>query len=160
VTRFREPKGQLSSLSTSRGCPATCNVCNTPEAFAAQKQWLGFCAVTNLLCGEAAEEAGRPLEAEAEYAEVIRQEPGNTWGFLKRALLRRHQGRPQEAQADLDEGLALAPGNPEAEELARQWRARPGKGSARTWALAHGPAAEMKGAQAYLWGGEGPRLEI
>jgi len=128
----------------------------TPEEFAEQKQWLGFCAVTNLLCGEAAEEAGRPLEAEAEYAEVIRQEPGNTWGFLKRALLRRHQGRPQEAQADLGEVLALAPGNPEAEDLARQWRARPGKGRARTWELAHGPAAEMKGAQAYLRGGEDP----
>jgi radical SAM superfamily enzyme YgiQ (UPF0313 family) len=127
-----------------------------PDEFAEQKQWLGFCAVTNLLCGEAAEEAGRPLEAEAEYAEVIRQEPGNTWGFLKRALLRRRQGRPREAMADLEEVLALAPGNPEAEELARQWRARPGKGRARTWALAHGPAAEMKGAQAYLRGGEGP----
>jgi len=31
-----------------------------PAEFAEQKQWLGFCAVTNLLCGEAAEEAGRP----------------------------------------------------------------------------------------------------
>ena len=52
-------------------------------------------------CGEAAEEAGRPMEAEAEYAEVIRREPGNPWGFLKRALLapapgpsRRGPGRP------------------------------------------------------------------
>ncbi len=124
----------------------------TPAEFAEQKQWLGFCAVTNLLCGEAAEEAGRPVEAEAEFTEVIRQEPGNTWGFLKRALLRRRQGRPRDALADLEEVLALAPGNPEAMDLARQWRARPGRAAARAkgWAPSHGPAAEMKGAQAFL----------
>jgi len=120
----------------------------TPAEFAEQKRWLGFCAVTNLLCGEAAEEAGRPLEAEAEYGEVIRLEPGNTWGFLKRALLRRHLGRPVEARADLEEVLALAPRNPEALELAQQWRTKGGK--ARHWELAHGPAAEMKGAEAFL----------
>jgi len=120
----------------------------SPAEFAEQKKWLGFCAVTNLLCGEAAEEAGRPLEAEAEYAEVIREEPGNTWGFLKRALLRRAQGRPLEARADLAEVLALAPDNPEALELDRQWQARSGK--ARRWELAHGPAAEMKGSETYL----------
>ena len=120
----------------------------TPAEFAEQKQWLGFCAVTNLLCGEAAEEAGRPGEAEAEYAEVIRLEPGNSWGFLKRALLRRRLGRSLEARADLDEVLALAPGNPEAVELARQWRTKAGKG--KRWEPAHGPAAEMKGAKAYL----------
>ena len=120
----------------------------SPAEFAEQKRWLGFCAVTNLLCGEAAEEAGRPLEAEAEYAEVIRLEPGNSWGFLKRALLLRRLGRMDAARADLDEVLALAPGNPEALELARQWRVRPGKG--KRWSVAQGPAAEMKGSEAYL----------
>jgi len=120
----------------------------SPAEFAEQKRWLGFCAVTNLLCGEAAEEAGRPLEAEAEYAEVIRLEPGNSWGFLKRALLLRRLGRSAEARADLDEVLALAPGNPEALELARQWRAKPGKG--KRWTAAQGPAAEMKGSESYL----------
>ena len=120
----------------------------SPAEFAEQKRWLGFCAVTNLLCGEAAEEAGRPLEAEAEYAEVIRLEPGNSWGFLKRALLLRRLGRADAARADLDEVLALAPGNPEALELARQWRAKPGK--ARRGSVARGPVAEMKGSEAYL----------
>jgi len=154
----------------------------SPAEFAEQKRWLGYCAVTNLLCGEAAEEAGRPLEAEAEYEEVIRMEPGNSWGFLKRALLRQRMGRPAEARADLDEVLALAPGNPEALELAQQWHQkghqkgqpkgqRKAKGQSQPerkgnaernqsdqdqagktahWQVAQGPAAEMKGAKAYL----------
>ena len=115
--------------------------------FAAQKAWLGFCAVTNLLCGETAEEGGRFTEAEAEYAEVIHREPANTWGFLKRALLREKLGRLDEARADLAEVLALAPGNPEATALASQW------GKARTpqkKGPAHGPKATMKGAETYL----------
>jgi len=116
----------------------------SPDEFRAQKAWLGFCAVTNLLCGEAAEESGRFQEAEAEYAEVVAREPGNPWGFLKRALLFQRTGRPGPARADLAEVLALAPGNPEAQELARQW------GPGRKWRAAQGPAAEMKGAQAYL----------
>ena len=120
----------------------------SPAEFAEQKRWLGFCAVTNLLCGEAAEASGRPLEADAEYAEVIRQEPGNPWGFMKRALLRRRQGQAGPARADLAEVLALAPGNPEALELRRQWGTRAGK--ARRWAPAQGPAAEMKGTEAFL----------
>jgi len=127
----------------------------TPAEFAEQKKWLGFCAVTNLLCGEAAEEAGRPLEAEAEYAEVIHLEPGNSWGFLKRALLRHRLGRRPEARADLEEVLALAPGNPEALELARQWRTKSRKG--KTWEPAQGFVAEMKGSHAYLEKAQDPR---
>ena len=120
----------------------------TPAEFAEQKKWLGFCAVTNLLCGEAAEERGHLGEAQAEYEEVIREEPGNSWGFLKRALLFQRTGRLREAQADLAEVLALAPGNPEALELARQWKVRAGKPKA--WKASQGPAAEMKGSKAYL----------
>jgi radical SAM superfamily enzyme YgiQ (UPF0313 family) len=120
----------------------------TPAEFAEQKKWLGFCAVTNLLCGEAAEEAGRPEEARVEYDDVIRNEPGNPWGFLKRALLLRKMGRLDPAWADLEEVLALAPGNPEALELARRWKMKAGKG--KGWKPAHGPAAEMKGSQAFL----------
>ena len=120
----------------------------SPQEFAEQKAWLGFCAVTNLLCGEAAEEAGRFHEAESEYAEVIRMEPGNSWGFLKRALLMRRTGRQAEALADLAEVLALAPGQPEALELARQWQVKGGK--ARGWKVAQGPKAEMKGGEALL----------
>jgi radical SAM superfamily enzyme YgiQ (UPF0313 family) len=97
----------------------------TPAEFAAQKKWLGFCAVTNLLCGEAAEAAGRFSEAEAEYLEIIRAEPRNPWGFLRRALLRHRTGRPREARADLREVLALAPGNPEAVRLAAAWGTAP-----------------------------------
>ncbi len=89
----------------------------SPAEFRAQKAWLGFCAVTNLLCGEAAELEGRWNEAEGEYAEVIQREPGNTWGFLKRAVLFQHTNRLREARADLKEVLRLAPGNPEAKGL-------------------------------------------
>ena len=94
----------------------------TPAEFAEQKRWLGFCAVTNLLCGEAAEEAGRFAEAEAEYLEIIRQEPRNPWGFLKRALLRApaRAGRRRPGRT-FGEVLPLAPGNPEATQLDRQW---------------------------------------
>jgi len=120
----------------------------SPREFAEQKAWLGYCAVTNLLCGEAAEEAGRLGEAEAEYGEIVAQEPGSTWGFLKRALLREKMGRRAEAIMDLTEVIRLAPGNPEATALKEQWR----QGGRRTKAKgpAHGPTAEMKGAEAYL----------
>ena len=120
----------------------------SPAEFAEQKRWLGFCAVTNLLCGEAAEEEERWTEAEAEYAEIITREPGNPWGFMKRALLREKLGRLDAARADLGEVLALAPGNPEATELAGLWGLKQPK--ARRKGPAHGPSAEMKGAEAYL----------
>ncbi len=120
----------------------------TPAEFAAQKKWLGFCAVTNILCGEAAEDTGRLGEAEAEYDEVIRREPGNFWGFMKRALLFERQERLQQAKADLAEALALAPGNPEATELAGLWGLKLRKDRAQR--PAHGPTAVMKGAEAYL----------
>ncbi|MDE3033977.1 MAG: hypothetical protein KGI56_09965, partial [Acidobacteriota bacterium] len=120
----------------------------SPAEFAEQKRWLGFCAVTNLLCGEAAEEEGRWIEAEAEYAEIVFREPANPWGFMKRALLREKLGRLKEARADLGEVLALAPGNPEATELAGLWGLKQSK--ARGPRPAHGPTAEMKGAEAYL----------
>jgi radical SAM superfamily enzyme YgiQ (UPF0313 family) len=116
--------------------------------FAEQKKWLGFCAVTNLLCGEAAEETARWNEAQAEYDEVIRREPANFWGWMKRALLFEKQERLKDAKADLQEALALAPGNPEAMELAGLWGLRLRK--ERSSKPASGPMAEMKGAQAYL----------
>jgi tetratricopeptide (TPR) repeat protein len=122
----------------------------TPAEFEEQKKWLGFCAVTNLLCGEAAEELGRPGEAEDEYTEIIRREPQNTWGFLKRALLRERAGRLDAARADLAEVLRLAPGNPEATGLARQWEGQ-GRGG-RRWKAAQGPMATMKGGEAFLKG--------
>jgi tetratricopeptide (TPR) repeat protein len=118
----------------------------SPAEFAEQKRWLGFCAVTNLLCGEAAEDEGRFAEAADEYAEIILKEPQNPWGWLKRALLRERTGSRKEAQADLAEVLALAPGNPEATELAATWGARRPQNRRH----AHGPTAELKGAEAYL----------
>lgn len=120
----------------------------TPAEFAEQKRWLGFCAVTNLLCGEAAEEAEHWAEARAEYDEVVRREPGNFWGWMKRALLFEKLDRPWEAKVDLQEALALAPGNPEALELAGLWGLKLRKEKSKR--PAHGPTAEMKGAQAYL----------
>lgn len=94
----------------------------TAQDFADQKRFLGFCAVTNLLCGEALEGTGRLKEAEAEYAEIIREEPQNPWGFMKRALLREKRGQRKKALEDLKEVLSLAPGNPEAEEMQELWR--------------------------------------
>jgi anaerobic magnesium-protoporphyrin IX monomethyl ester cyclase len=120
----------------------------TPQEFAAQKQWLGFCAVTNVLCGEAAEDDGRFVEAEAEYAEIIKREPQNPWGFMKRALLYEKLERMSQAKSDLEEVLNLAPGNPEATELAGLWGLRLKK--ERSKKPAHGPSAEMKGAEAFL----------
>ena len=116
--------------------------------FARQKQWLGFCAVTNLLCGEAAEEEGRWTEAEVEYAEIIAREPANPWGFMKRALLREKVGQIDKARGDLAEVLALAHGNPEATELAGLWGMKQTR--IRTKKPAHGPTAKMKGAEAFL----------
>lgn len=123
----------------------------TPAEFAEQKRWLGYCTVTWLLCGEAAEDEGRTAEAEAEYGEIIRREPGSPWGWMKRAVLRHRAGRRAEAKADLDEVLALAPGNPEAVELAADW----GRGRKRKAGPAHGPVGEMKGGEAYLEGRKG-----
>jgi anaerobic magnesium-protoporphyrin IX monomethyl ester cyclase len=119
-----------------------------PAEFAEQKRWLGFCMVTNLLCGETAEEQGSWLEAEAEYTEIIAREPTSPWGFMKRALLRQKLGQADRAGQDLAEVLALAPGNPEATELAGLWGLR--QGGVRMKRPAHGPTAEMKGAEAYL----------
>lgn len=93
----------------------------TPADFAEQKRWLGFCAVTNLLCGDAAEAAGRLGEALAEYEEIIRREPRNPWGFFRRALLRERMGKRKEGLMDLREVLALAPGNPEGVRLMERW---------------------------------------
>lgn len=120
----------------------------TPAEFAEQKKLLGFCATTNILCGEAAEDEGRFTEARAEYDEIIAKEPGNFWGWMKRALLAEKLERMADAKADLAEALALAPGNPEATELAGLWglklrKERPSK-------PAHGPTAVMKGAEAFL----------
>ncbi len=120
----------------------------SPAEFAEQKQWLGFCAVTNLLCGETAEEESRWTEAETEYAEIIAREPTNPWGFMKRSLLQEKLGQVDRARADLAEVLALAPGNPEAMELAGLWGLK--QGTARAKKPAHGPTAEMKGAESYL----------
>jgi len=118
----------------------------TTAEFAEQKRFLGFCAVTNLLCGESAEEDNRFLEAEQEYAEIIAREPGNPWGWMKRALLFRQLGQAEKAWTDLTEVLALAPGNPEAASLAASWGRKPRSPRGP----AHGPRAEMKGAEAFL----------
>ena len=120
----------------------------TPAEFIEQKKLLGYCAVTNLLCGEAAEETGRFTEARAEYDEIIAREPGNFWGFMKRALLSEKLERMTDAKADLEEAIALAPGNPEATELAGLWGLKHRK--TREKKPAHGPTAVMKGAEDYL----------
>lgn len=117
------------------------------KEFAEQKRWLGFCAITNILCGEALEAAGRFDEALAEYDEIIRLEPGNTWGFMKRALLMEGLGRLDRARADLQEVLRLAPGNPEAEELARAWGLR--QRGRRKGGPANGPTGVMKGSEQF-----------
>jgi anaerobic magnesium-protoporphyrin IX monomethyl ester cyclase len=121
----------------------------TDAEFQEQKAFLGFCSVTNLLYGEVLEEGGRFQEARGEYDEIIRLEAGNPWGFMKRALLRERLGDRPGAREDLREVLALAPGNPEARELDRIWGSSRRKGARKGPSPAHGPHAEMKGAEGY-----------
>jgi len=86
----------------------------TPEDFRRQKKFLGWCATTNMLCGEAAEDAGDAAEARAQYSEIINREPQNPWGWMKRAFLGIQTGDFNSAMADLQEALKIVPKNPEA----------------------------------------------
>jgi tetratricopeptide (TPR) repeat protein len=96
----------------------------TPEEFRQQKRFLGWCATTNILCGEAAEDVGDFEEASAQYTEVIQREPDNPWGWLKRGSMRINQGQYGTAADDMREVLKLMPNNYDAidalEYLARR----------------------------------------
>jgi len=85
----------------------------TPKDFQKQKNFLGWCATTNILCGEAAEDAGDMEEAIKQYSEIIKMEPQNPWGWLKRGLLHLRIERTPNACADLMEVLNLTPNNNE-----------------------------------------------
>lgn len=77
----------------------------------AQKRYLGYCAVTNLIYGESLEHSGHFAEAEKEYQEIIRMEPNNPWGWLKRGQISLNLGKKKAAKEDFKELLRLAPGN-------------------------------------------------
>jgi radical SAM superfamily enzyme YgiQ (UPF0313 family) len=85
----------------------------TPQDFQRQKSFLGWCATTNILCGEAAEDAGDMEEAVNQYSEIIKMEPQNPWGWLKRGLLHLLFERFPNARADLMEVFKLTPNNNE-----------------------------------------------
>jgi radical SAM superfamily enzyme YgiQ (UPF0313 family) len=88
----------------------------TQEDFRQQKRFLGWCATTNILCGEAAEDIGDAQEAYAQYSEIIKLEPNNPWGWRKRGLLNIRQKNRSAASSDLLEVLKLMPNNSEAAE--------------------------------------------
>ncbi|MDR0498656.1 MAG: radical SAM protein [Holophagales bacterium] len=98
----------------------------TPMDFKKQKSFLGWCATTNILCGEAAEDAGDIAEAVSQYSEIIKMEPQNPWGWLKRGLLRLHQENFQAASVDFLEVFKLTPKNNEVDAaIVRQLLDRP-----------------------------------
>jgi len=83
----------------------------TPEDFRQQKKFLGWCATTNILCGEAAEDVGDVEEADAQYSEVIKREPNNPWGWLKRGGMYINLEQHEKAANDMREVLKLTPNN-------------------------------------------------
>ena len=92
----------------------------TPTDFRQQKKFLGWCVTTNILCGEAAEDADQIEDAFIQYSEIIKHEPLNPWGWLKRALLNAKCGKKNAAKADLREVLNLTPKNREAIDVSRE----------------------------------------
>jgi Flp pilus assembly protein TadD len=98
----------------------------TPEDFGRQKKFLGWCATTNMLCGEAAEDANDMAEARAQYSEVIKMEPQNPWGWMKRGFLGIKTADRAAALADLREALKIVPNSPEA-LAAHEYLAHTGK---------------------------------
>jgi radical SAM superfamily enzyme YgiQ (UPF0313 family) len=95
----------------------------TPEDFRRHKKLLGWCHTTNVICGEAAEEAGDVEDAVRQYAEITKKEPQNPWGWLKRGRALLRLGRHRAARADFSEALKLVPKNAEALEGADAARA-------------------------------------
>jgi anaerobic magnesium-protoporphyrin IX monomethyl ester cyclase len=86
----------------------------TPEDFRRQKKMLGWCATTNMLCGEAAEDMNDFLEARVQYSEIIKNEPQNPWGWMKRGFLAIKTGDLTAALQDVQEALKIVPKSPEA----------------------------------------------
>jgi tetratricopeptide (TPR) repeat protein len=81
----------------------------TPEDFRGHRKLLGWCCATNVICGEAAEEAGDAEEAIRQYAEITAKEPHNPWGWLRRGRARLGLGRFPAAAADFGEALKIMP---------------------------------------------------
>ncbi len=103
----RKALDHLSAVASSVQAKAA----YTPAEIQTQKRFLGYCAVTNLIYGESLEQGGHFAEAETEYQEILRQEPDNPWGWLKRGQVRLTLGKKKGAQEDFKELLRLAPGN-------------------------------------------------
>jgi radical SAM superfamily enzyme YgiQ (UPF0313 family) len=85
----------------------------TPEDFKRQKKLLGWCATTNMLCGEAAEDMNDFLEARVQYSEIITKEPQNPWGWMKRGFLAIETGDLSAAFQDMQEAIKIVPKSPE-----------------------------------------------
>jgi len=86
----------------------------TPEDYKRQKKLLGWCATTNMLCGEAAEDTNDFLEARVQYSEIIQKEPHNPWGWMKRGFLAIKTGDLASALQDVQEALKIVPNSPDA----------------------------------------------
>jgi tetratricopeptide (TPR) repeat protein len=103
LTRLR--RASISAVARAR---------YTARDFDEHRKLLGWCATTNIIRGEAAEEIGDLDEAVRQYSEMTQKEPQNPWGWLKRGRVRLEQGFPSESRADYREALAIMPNNAEA----------------------------------------------
>jgi radical SAM superfamily enzyme YgiQ (UPF0313 family) len=92
----------------------------TPDDFRQQKKFLGWCATTNIMCGEAAEDTGNMEEAKKQYSEIIKNEPQNPWGWLKRGILNHSVGNHEAGDADFKEVGKLMPNSYEASAALEQ----------------------------------------
>lgn len=81
----------------------------TLEEFRNQKRVVGYCHATNVLAGEFYENAGRWRLAEAEYREIVEQEPDNPWGWLMLGELYAEMENTDKARSALQELLRLVP---------------------------------------------------
>jgi radical SAM superfamily enzyme YgiQ (UPF0313 family) len=81
----------------------------TAADFQAQKSRIGYCHTTSIMAGEMYEAAGQLQRAEQEYAEVVRREPRNPWGWLKQGELYGALGRLDEAYGAFQRLTELVP---------------------------------------------------
>lgn len=81
----------------------------TRQAFAAQRDLLGYCFVTEMLCGELLELEDDWEGALALYQRMVRAEPENPWGFLLAGGLLARVGDFSAARSFYGELLKLVP---------------------------------------------------
>lgn len=105
----RSTKAMLAALRNVAGTSAF-----TVEQFTAQKALLGYCHTTNALAGESYEQQGLWQLAEAEYREIVGQEPENPWGWLMLGELYGRTGMIEGARRAFRKLIRLVPAHAQA----------------------------------------------